>query len=195
MKKLHATILFSFIFMVASFAQSKQELKWQQTIDGLEKAEFIQSFTKAKESIEKQMTEFHRHKASLKAADVEEVKKGYEASVINFDKLLDDLKKDFLSKDTRKIMAQSPDRFTKYYNAELEESVRFYNNQCLSKADALVNASEGAFGLAEIQFLIGLGKEIYSLIEKNQERMAKMSSAYFEDHFVRKLRLKKWEQY
>lgn len=109
MKKLQLTLFLILSLSAALVAQGKQQLKWQQTIDGLEKSEFIQSFTKAKERIEQQMSDFHRHKDSLKTEDVEEVKKGYETSAANFDHLLDDLKNDFLNKETRKIMTQSPD--------------------------------------------------------------------------------------
>jgi Cu/Ag efflux protein CusF len=194
MKKLQITT-FLILSITASVVAQSRAVKWQRTIDGLEKSEFIQAFTKAKSSIEKQMTDFNGKKATLKAEDVEEVKKGYEASMVKFDKLLDDLKKDFLDKEARIIMTRSPDRFTKYYNSELEEAVRFYNNQCLSKADALVNASQGAFGLAEIQLILGLGKEVFDLINQYKDNMTKMSSEYFENHLIKNLRLKKWDQY
>lgn len=193
-------IIFFLLFAVStmhlsSVAQNdKRTVKWQTTIDGLEKTEFIQKYTKAKEGIEAQVTEFHRNKATLNAADVEEIRKGYEATVTNFDKLLDGLRNDFISKESRAMMTKFPDRYSKTFNAELEDNTRFYKNNCLVKMEALVPTS-GSFGIMEIQLLMTLGGEVIKIIDKWQDKVQKISSAYFEDHFVHNLRLKKWDSY
>ena len=188
------------IFLLIGFAttaqnaDSKRNQKWQTAIDGLEKTEFVQKYMKAKESIEAQVTEFHRSKATDNAADVEEIRKGYEATVANFDKLLDVLKTDFMSEDNRRIMAKFPERYSKTFNADLEENVRFYKNNCLAKMEAL-HPESGAFGLMEIQLIIGLGGELIKILDKWHDKIQKMSATYFEDHFIHKLRLKKWDAY
>jgi hypothetical protein len=175
-------------------SESKRNQKWQAAIDGLEKTEFVQKYTKAKEGIEAQVTQFHRNKATLNAADVEEVRKGYEATMANFDKLLDGLKTDFMSKESRKVMTKFPDRYSKTFNAELEDNVRFYKNNCFVKMEALVPES-GSFGIMEIQLFISLGGEVIKIIDKWQDKVQKIGVTYFEDHFVHNLRLKKWDAY
>lgn len=189
-------LITTFLFLSFSvLAQpDKRAAKWQQTIDGLEKTAFIQKYTKAKEGIEAQVTEFHRNKAALNAADVEEVRKAYEATAVNFDKLLDGLKTDFMSKESRKLMTKFPDRYSKTFNAELEDNTRFYKNNCLVKMEALVPTS-GSFGLMEIQLFLSLGGEVIKIIDKWQDKVQKISATYFEDHFVHNLRLKKWDAY
>ena len=178
----------------AQVPDSKRQQKWRTTIEGLEKTEFVQKYSKAKERIESQITEFHRNKATHNAADVEEVHKGYEATVANFDKLLDDLKSNFMSKENRQMMAKFPDKYTKMYNAELEDIVRVYNNNCLVKMEAL-NPESGAFGLMDVGLIIQLGNELIKMIREQQNKIEKMSATYFEDNFVHKLRLKKWDAY
>jgi hypothetical protein len=188
------TACFLMGFTANAQTESKRAQKWQAAIDGLEKTEFVQKYTKAKEGIESQMTIFQRNKSTLNAADVEEVRKGYEATMANFDKLLDGLKADFMSKESRKLMIKFPDRYSKTFNAELEDNVRFYKNNCFVKMEALVPES-GAFGLMEIQLFISLGGEVIKIIDKWQDKILKISGTYFEDHFVRNLRLKKWDAY
>jgi hypothetical protein len=180
---------------LASMAQTdKRTAKWQVTIDGLEKTEFVQKYIEAKGGIEKQLTEFHRNKATLNAADVEEIRKAYEATTANFDKLLDGLRNDFASKENRKMMTQFPDRYAKTFNAELGDNVKSYHNNCTVKMDALVPGT-GSFGLMEIQLFIGLGAELIKIFDKWQDKVNKIRATYFEDHFVHKLRLKKWDAY
>jgi hypothetical protein len=181
--------------IVSAQPNAKRENKWQETIDGLEKTEVIQKYIKAKENIEKQMTDFHRQKSTLNPNDVEEIRKGYDASVGKFDKILEDLKKDFMSAQARKIMNQSPDRFVKYYNGEVDEAVRFYGNNCNSKIEALLYADGGGTGITEVMALIGLASELVKIIDKWQDKVQKMSGDYFDNNFIQKLRLKKWDAY
>jgi hypothetical protein len=184
-----------FISALSLTAQTdKRTAKWQVTIDGLGKTEFIQKYTKAKEGIEAQVTEFHRNKATLNAADVEEVRKVYEATAANFDKLLDGLRNDFMSKESRMIMTKFPDRYSKTFNAELEDYTRLYKNNCQSRMDALV-PSTGSFGIMEIQLFLTLGAEVIKIFDKWHDKIQKMSATYFEDHLIHNLRLKKWDSY
>jgi hypothetical protein len=187
-------VLFFISYTTHAQSDSKRNQKWQAAIDGLEKTEFVQKYTKAKEGIEAQATQFHRAKATLNAADIEEVRKAYEAASANFDKLLDGLKTDFMSKESRKIMTKFPDRYSKTFNAELEDNIRFYKNNCLSKMEAL-NPESGSIGLMEIQLFISLGGEVIKIIDKWQDKIQKISATYFEDHFIHNLRLKKWDSY
>ncbi len=175
--------------------QSGREAKWNEAILALEKSDFTVKYTSIKDSIESQVADFHRHKSSCRPEEVAAVKKGYERSVEQFDKILNRLKDDFSDPDTREYIAKSPDRFSIYLEAELNNALTFYNNNCKSKIDEYVDNSTGALGLMELGLVIALGKELWTLWSNKQAKMKGMSSKYFEDHFISQHRLKKWEHY
>lgn len=176
-------------------AQSKREAKWDEAIQALEKSDFTVKYTSIKDSIESQVADFHRHKTSCRPEEIATVKKGYEQSIEQFDKILNRIKEDFSDPKTREFIARNPDRFSTYLEAELNNALTYYNTNCKSRIDEYVENSTGALGLMELSLVIALGKELWSLWSEKQAKTKGMSSKYFEDHFISQHRLKKWEHY
>jgi hypothetical protein len=197
MKNISTFLIFiSFFSHFTTNAQSSRtRAKWQEAITALDRSDFTANFTRNKESIEKQVYAFMKAKSTLNPVDVEDVKRQYEVSQREFNSILDDLKSCFLDKNTRDIIAKTPDSGTKFFQMRLDNALKTYENNCLAKMEALTKPTQGAFGIGELQLIFGLGSEIFKLIDSWKENLTKMTGEYFEQNYVYKLRLKKWDQY
>ncbi len=198
MRKLKSILTISLVIGIIVFAaaQSKKEKKWRQAIDALEKSEFVIRYDSIKADIEAQVAEFQLKSGGIDPKDVAVVKKGYESSVVKFDRILDDLRQDFTNPDNREYIANHPDRFSRYLEGTLNDATQHYNNQCGQKIVELVELKENvAFGLMEVGMLITLGKELWSLWDNQSAKTNKMSGEYFEREFVTQHRIKRWEDY
>jgi hypothetical protein len=176
-------------------AQGKKQQKWQTAIVALEKSDFTRRYVQIKDSIENQMTWFHRYKSQLSQEEIAEVRTAYLNSCDQFDRILNTIKTDFSDPKQRAYLEKNPDRFSNYLQAELNNALTAYNQGPKQLMDSYVRNDLGALGLMEISMIIALGKEIYSIYDNNKKKTAGMSEKYFEDHFVSKHKLKRWEHY
>ena len=176
-------------------AQSKKEAKWSESLLALEKSDFTVQYTAIKDSIEQQIADFHRKKAELSPEEIADVRKGYELSVAEFEKILVHIRDGFTDPKKRALITQNADYFSKMLESDLNGALNYYNTTCKERIDSYIDQSQGAIGLMEIGILITLGKELWSLWDQKQKRAAEMSAKYFEDHFMSNHRFKKWEHY
>jgi hypothetical protein len=176
-------------------AQPGKHPKWDTALLALEKSDFVVQYSAIKDTIELQIADFHRQKSGLRPEEIAAVKKGYEQSVEQFNKVLNLIKEDFTDPSYRSFMADHPDRFSATLEAELNNALTFYNNNCKSKIDQYVPHGHASLGLMEVGMLITLGKELYKIWSERQAKAKEMSGSYFEERFVSKYRLKKWDHY
>ena len=92
-------------------------------------------------------------------------------------------------------MTDHPYQFSSTLEAELNNALNFYNNNCKLKIDTYVEHDAAALGLMELGLLVTLGKELYKIWSDKQAKIKEMSGKYFEERFVTKYRLKKWDHY
>lgn len=197
MKKLNLLIIIHLCLSITIYGQSKKEKKWDQAIASLNQSDFVEKYDELKMKIEEQVKEFHMKKNSsnVMPEEIAEVKKSYDESLVKFDGILEEIKKDFTDPQTRQIISKSPERFTRYLETEIDGAFVFYNNNCKRKIDMLVNSGVASIGLMEFGMLISLGKEVYGLFQQYRENTRKMSAEYFDKNFIKDHRLKRWEEY
>ncbi len=176
-------------------AQSRKEARWASALLALEKSDFAVQYKAIKDTIESQVAEFHFYKSSLTPDQIAEVRKAYELSVAEFDKILNEVKVGFTDPHKRDLIADHADYYSRMLSGNLNDALKYYNTTCKSKIDLYVDNEKGVLGLMEIGILITLGKEIWSLWDQNNKKSREMSAQYFEEHFSGKFRFKKWEHY
>lgn len=187
---------FFLLFLVSVFtqslnAQSKNEAKWQRTIDAINQTEFVKRYKENKSHIEAYMAEFKANQDEYDARDVSEIKKGYDQTVIQFNQILTEMQNGFIEPRTRKYLENNPDTYTRFMQAKLDDAVDYYEKNCQNKIELLSNSA--AFGLMEIQLIIGLGTEMWKMIDRHKQNVKKISGEYFERNFIHPLQLKNWD--
>ena len=110
-----------------------------------------------------------------------------------FNALFDAMKNDFSNKKMRNFINSNPDRYFKGFRYDLEEAMKSYRNKCEKQIHQLIDLEDAAFGLTEFGILLGLAEKLGTLISNHISKMNKMSSEYFETHFIAKQRLKDWD--
>jgi hypothetical protein len=187
-------IIFQNYIVEGQVISNRQKKILEEDIAKLKKTEFYQKFLNCKKNIESQVASFYIKKTSFKAEDIDDVHRNYDASSREFNKILDELLFDFSNNDRREICIMYPDQYSKLLNAEIEDVLRFYKNNCLIKIENLMQES-GSFGLMEIQMKIGLGGEIIKMIDLYKKHSKRMNAEFLKKHLINDLRLKKWEEY
>ncbi len=190
------TILISSYGSLVGQSKSKQK-KWQQSINALKQTQFIQTYTLYKDSIETVTANYHRIKQELHPKDVEEVKNGYDESLVKFNKILDDVKKEFSNKEQRKYITSFPESYTQTFDARLELAMNTMNSKCLYYMEPAFfdNDVPSAMGLTEIVIMISIIKEFVGMIRSMNKKMEGISAEYIDRHLVNDLRLKTWDEY
>lgn len=191
------SILILTLISTSLLGQSRNHKKWQEAIAALKASDFVKEYTNYKDIIEEQMTEFHRSKEIIQEQDIEEVRNSYNDVTKSFDNILDCIKNDFMNSTMRKMMSETPDRYTNFIAGELENAYNQYVNTVQSKVDILIEngGSIGAFDLGTIMLVVSLTNEMIKWVEKYNTRIKKMSEEYFETHFVSELRLKRFDEF
>lgn len=176
--------------------KNKQK-KWQQSINALKQTQFIQTYALYKDSIETITANYHRIKGELHPKDIEEVKKGYDESLMKFNKILDNIMKEFSNKEQRKYITTFPESYTQTFDARLELAMNTINSKCLYYMDQAFfdNSAPSAFGLMEFTIIIGIIKEFAGMIGKVNKKMEGVSAEYIDRHLINDLRLKTWDEY
>lgn len=197
MKK--SVFFFAILIMIGTAAplgaQSGKRAKRDAAIQALEKSDFTVTYSAIKDTIESQVADFHRKKSGLRPEEIASVKKGYEQSVEQFEKVLDRIKEDFSDPANRSYIASHPDRFSSYLQPELNNALTFYNSNCKNKIDEYVQNDYATLGLMEVGMLIAIGKELWTLWKDKQNKTRELNKKYFEERFASKYRLKKWDHY
>jgi len=194
-KKLPFLLLFVFTYSIISFGQSKKKKKWDEAISALQQTEFIKNYNKYKEGIETTVAAFHLKQDEFNQEEVRILSKTYEESVVDFDRILDKIKRDFMDKQTRNYMASNPESYGSNFDGLLMNAGRKFDNQCAQLMDDMMEEDIYSFGLMEITIAMGLIKELANLISSLNKKMKNMSADYIEDNMLQDLRLKQWDQY
>lgn len=183
-------------------SQSKNRLKqWQQAINALNQTEFIKTYRIYKDSIEQVTANYHSIKLDEHPDDINEIAKGYEAGLVKFDRMLDDMKSDFSERTMRKIILNKPDRYAQTFEERLEFALNTMDSKCLYLMDkAFYKYDEySALAIMEYALIFGIAKELVKelvgLIGKMSKKMEGISADYIEKNLTRDLRIKRWDEY
>lgn len=196
MKNLFLSIVLLSIFLLSSYlTQAQSEQKMARVIFLIEQSEFTQKLLKDKKEIESEIANFKRKQEQLQISpeDIAEIKSNYDASKIKFDYVLNALKSDFSNKKPRKEMARNPNEYCENLMTSYNEALKFYNDGCRKKIEALIETDEGAFDPLLILTVIGISGETFRIFREIKKSNIEASMVYFERNYITGKQLKSWE--
>ncbi len=191
-KAFYLFCLFSISLTTPITAQPNTKLA--RIIKVIEYSDFTATYLAAKEEMEETIFSFKQQQHQFSEADIAIIKKGYDASKIKFDGILDGLKREFTNRRNRKNIGKNPESALQaILTNDFIAARNYYNDNCKLRIDALINADTGAFDPLFIITVIGITGETFNIINKIREDKIAGLEDYFETHYAKNKRLKAWE--
>lgn len=156
MNNLKSILLITFTFFVIINGQAQGV---NQALKEFQQTEFMLQFSEMQYEAQKSIRKFKRNEDLYDAEDVADVKAAYNKTALQYNKLLADIKEDFLDKKKMKFIANMPHEYSKGLELDLRKLEEFYNTHY---QQALMDVT----GEADGSNLIILLTQIFQFTEK-----------------------------
>lgn len=192
MKKILLLLFVSAIIIPSAFAQSKKIKRMQAAIDVLLETEFMTKYKDYKSTVEQAAINFKPKAEYYEAAKVKEIEEGFEATRADFNKILEDIKKDLQDKDTREIIVKKPDYYAGLIDYKLEKAMDNFHNNVAYKISDLTGEEVVGFGILEISLIFKFVTHLVNNFSTINKGFKQMSEEFLQENFMQPLEINSW---
>lgn len=156
---------------------------------------FMQQFRSMKNKAAGEIVVFKQTQDKYSPRDVQKVKMVYDETARRFNKVLTDIKRDFLDKRKMKYIQQFPDSYSKGLELELYKLSDFYRTSFQQTVRDVTG--EETFGnplLALLPQLVMLSSDLIKQMQKVRRESAQFTESYLQEKLVQPNRFLYWQE-
>lgn len=169
--------------------------KLNEALYQFENTAFMKQFREMKNKAKSEVIVFKQEQTKYLPRDIQNVKMVYNETARRFNKILTDIKRDFLDKGKMKYIQEFPDSYSKGLELELYKLSDFYNSQFRQTVrDVTGEETFGSPLLVLLPQLVMLSSDLIKQMQQIKKERVRFTENYLQEKWIIPNRFPYWEE-